>query len=125
MKRGIEKIVFGTLFSFGLLSAVAAEKPPVVSSSKPNILLIVSDDMGFSDVGCFGGEIDTPNIDRLASQGVRFSNYHVNPMCVVTRTSLMTGQPHSQSDQYRQSLPIARLMRQAGYDARSSFGSRK
>lgn len=107
MRRCIEQIVIGMLFSFGLLTAVASEKP--------NILLIVSDDMGFADVGCFGGEIDTPNIDRLASQGVRFSNYHVNPMCVVTRTSLMSGQPHSQSDNYRQSLPIARLMRQAGY----------
>lgn len=85
------------------------------AEKKPNILLIVVDDMGWSDPGCYGGEIDTPSIDRLAEQGVRFTEYHVNPMCVVTRTSLMTGHTHSQSDNYRRSLPIARLMRQAGY----------
>lgn len=90
-----------------LLDAQAAERP--------NILLIVVDDMGWSDPGCFGGEIDTPSIDRLAEQGVRFTEYHVNPMCVVTRTSLMTGHTHSQSDNYRRSLPIPRLMQQAGY----------
>ncbi|MEM6778777.1 MAG: sulfatase-like hydrolase/transferase [Planctomycetota bacterium] len=64
--------------------------------------------------GC-GGEIDTPHLDRLAADGVRFSEFHVNPMCVVTRTSLMTGHTHSQSDNYRRSIPIARLMRDAGY----------
>jgi len=52
--------------------------PLVVGSAQsarlPNILLIVADDMGYSDLGCYGGEIDTPHIDRLASQGIRFSN---------------------------------------------------
>lgn len=81
----------------------------------PNILLIVADDLGYSDLGCYGGEIDTPNLDTLAKEGVRFAEFHVNPMCVVTRTSLMTGHTHSQSDNYRRSLPIAKLMRQAGY----------
>jgi arylsulfatase len=81
----------------------------------PNILLIVADDLGYSDLGCYGGEIDTPNINRLAAEGVRFSEFHVNPMCTVTRTSLMTGHTHSQSDSYRRSLPLAKLMRQAGY----------
>lgn len=86
-----------------------------IAAERPNILLIVADDLGYSDLGCYGGEIDTPQIDRLADQGVRFTQYHVNPMCVVTRTSLMTGHTHSQSDNYRRSLPIARLMQQAGY----------
>jgi len=83
--------------------------------AKPNILLIVADDLGYSDLGCYGGEVDTPNLDRLAATGVRFSQFHVNPMCVVTRTSLMTGHTHCQSDRYRRSLPVARLMREAGY----------
>ncbi len=87
----------------------------VESAPLPNILLIVADDLGYSDLGCYGGEIDTPNIDRLAAEGIRFTEFHVNPMCVVTRTSLMTGHTHSQSDNYRRSLPIARLMQQAGY----------
>ncbi|MEM6688074.1 MAG: arylsulfatase [Planctomycetota bacterium] len=86
-----------------------------VTSDRPNIVVIVADDVGFSDLGCFGGEIDTPNLDLLASQGLRFSEFHVNPMCVVTRTSLLTGHEHSQSDRYRRSVPIAKLMREAGY----------
>ena len=85
------------------------------AEKRPHILLIVADDLGYSDLGCYGGEIDTPRIDRLAEQGVRFTRYHVNPMCVVTRTSLMTGQTYSQSDHFRRSLPIAHLMKQAGY----------
>lgn len=84
-------------------------------SALPNILLIVADDMGYSDVGCFGGEIDTPSIDRLASEGVRFTDFFVNPMCVVTRTSLLTGHEHSQSNNYKHSLPIASLLKDAGY----------
>jgi len=85
------------------------------AAERPNILLIVADDVGYSDLGCYGGEIETPNLDQLASEGIRFSEFHVNPMCVVTRTSLMTGHEHSQSDNYRRSFPIARLMRDAGY----------
>lgn len=49
------------------------------------------DDLGYSDVGCYGSEIDTPNIDALAASGVRFANFHVNPMCSPTRASLLTG----------------------------------
>jgi arylsulfatase len=81
----------------------------------PNILLIVADDMGYSDVGCFGGEIDTPAIDKLAAQGARFTDFFVNPMCVVTRTSLLTGHEHSQSNGYKHSLPLPRLLTKAGY----------
>ena len=85
------------------------------TNPRPNVLLIVADDVGYSDLGCYGGEIETPHLDRLASEGLRFSEFHVNPMCVVTRTSLMTGHEHSQSDNYRRSIPIARLLRDAGY----------
>ncbi|MCP4849779.1 MAG: sulfatase-like hydrolase/transferase, partial [Verrucomicrobiaceae bacterium] len=58
---------------------------------QPNIVVIIADDMGFSDIGCYGGEIPTPNIDALAKGGLRFTNYYVNNMCLVTRASLMTG----------------------------------
>ncbi|MEL6109867.1 MAG: sulfatase-like hydrolase/transferase [Planctomycetota bacterium] len=85
------------------------------AQDRPNIVLIVADDLGYSDLGCYGGEIDTPHLDRLAHEGIRFSEFHVNPMCVVTRTSLMTGHEHSQSDNYLRSLPIARLISEAGY----------
>jgi arylsulfatase len=105
----MQKIIYLMIAAAINLFSVAAAK------EQPNILLIVADDLGWSDLGCYGGEIDTPNVDRLAEQGVRFTEYQVNPMCVVTRTSLMSGHTHSQSDNYRRSLPIARLMRQAGY----------
>ena len=65
------------------------------STRRPNILLIMVDDMGFSDLGCYGGEIQTPNIDRLASEGVRFSHFYNASRCCPTRASLMTGlHPH-------------------------------
>lgn len=52
---------------------------------KPNILVIVSDDMGYSDLGCYGGEIETPHLDRLAGNGLRFTNFYVNNMAPVVR----------------------------------------
>lgn len=57
----------------------------------PNFLVILLDDVGFSDIGCFGSEIRTPNIDRLANAGLRFRNFHVTPMCSPTRACLLTG----------------------------------
>jgi arylsulfatase len=61
------------------------------TDSRPNILLIVADDLGYSDVGAFGGEISTPVLDRLATEGLRFSNYHVLPTCSPTRAALLSG----------------------------------
>jgi arylsulfatase len=58
---------------------------------RPNILLIVADDLGYSDIGAFGGEISTPVLDRLAAEGLRFSNYHVLPTCSPTRAALLSG----------------------------------
>ena len=58
---------------------------------KPNILLIVADDMGYSDLGCYGGEIRTPNLDALAKQGVRAANFCVSPTCSPSRAMLLTG----------------------------------
>lgn len=69
--------------------------PASASASKPNIVLIMVDDMGFSDLGCYGGEIETPNIDRLAAEGVRFSRFYNASRCCPTRATLMTGlHPH-------------------------------
>ena len=63
--------------------------------AKPNILLILNDDMGFSDIGCYGGEIETPNLDRLAFDGLRFSQFYNSPRCSPSRASLLTGlHPH-------------------------------
>jgi len=64
-------------------------------NKKPNIIVILNDDMGFSDIGCYGGEIDTPNLDRLARGGLRFSQFYNSPRCSPSRASLLTGlHPH-------------------------------
>jgi arylsulfatase len=66
-----------------------------LSTPRPNILIILADDMGFSDIGCFGSEINTPNIDQLAKNGVRFTQFYNAARCCPTRASLLTGlYPH-------------------------------
>lgn len=67
--------------------AVGGERAP----ARPNIVILLADDWGFTDVGAFGGEIATPNIDALAAKGVRFSNFHVAGSCAPTRAMLQTG----------------------------------
>ena len=57
---------------------------------QPNILLIMVDDMGFSDIGCYGGEILTPNLDRLAVEGLRFSRFYNTAKCFPSRACLLT-----------------------------------
>jgi arylsulfatase len=61
------------------------------NAPRPNIILILADDMGFSDIGCFGSEIATPNLDRLAASGMRLTEYYNNPRCCPSRASIMTG----------------------------------
>src|SRR4051794_38077743 len=61
------------------------------SRGKPNILVILADDVGYSDLGCQGGEIRTPNLDALAAGGVRFTNFYNSARCCPTRASLLTG----------------------------------
>lgn len=58
---------------------------------KPNVQIILADDMGFSDAGCYGGEIHTPNIDRLAAGGIRFTDFHNTARCWPSRAALLTG----------------------------------
>lgn len=63
----------------------------VASEQRPNILIILSDDAGYTDIGSFGGEIDTPNLDQLANEGLRFSQFYSNARCSPTRATLLTG----------------------------------
>lgn len=68
---------------------------PLSGAVRPNIVIILADDMGFSDIGCYGGEINTPNIDGLAASGLRFKQFYNDGRCCPTRASLMTGlHPH-------------------------------
>ena len=79
---------------FLLLIITAAVSPAgaePASPSRPNILLILVDDMAFSDLGCYGGEIETPNLDRLAAKGLRFTQFYNTAKCHSSRASLLTG----------------------------------
>ena len=60
-------------------------------AAKPNILIIVADDLGYSDVGAFGGEIRTPNLDALAARGLKLTGWHAAPTCSPTRSMLLSG----------------------------------
>ena len=73
---------------------VAACSDDDLNDERPNILIIVADDMGYSDVGSFGGEIPTPNLDKLAADGLRFRQFYNNAKCSPTRASLLSGQAY-------------------------------
>ncbi len=90
---------------------------PAGNGSRPNILLIMVDDMGFSDLGCYGGEIHTPNLDQLASNGLRFSQFYNNAICAPTRASLLTGLYSQQvsSGDPKDCVTIAEVLKTAGY----------
>ena len=78
--------IFATFYSCG------TEK--TAKDNRPNILLIVADDAGFSDFGCYGSEISTPNIDKLAHDGIQFTQFCVTPNCAPTRSSILSGMDH-------------------------------
>ena len=78
------------LFCLLLLSSVLA-----CGQSRPNVIIVMADDMGWSDIGCYGSEIETPNLDRLAKNGLRFTQFYNTGRCCPTRASLLTGTyPH-------------------------------
>jgi len=115
--------------TFGCIGAVLIASFTV--AQQPNIILIMSDDMGYSDIGCYGGEIETPVLDRLAENGLRFTQFYNTGRCCPTRASLLTGlYPHQTGigammqdkglDGYRGDLnnrcmTIAEVLRSAGY----------
>jgi arylsulfatase len=98
---------------------------------QPDILLIVADDLGYADLGCYGGDIETPNIDQLAAEGIRFSRFHTSPYCAPTRAMLLSGNDNHIAGMGRQSfqsndfgyegklteriVTIPALLREAGY----------
>ena len=77
---------------FAAGQSVAAARP---AAARPNVVIVLADDLGYSDLGCFGGEIRTPNLDALARDGARFTNFYNNARCCPTRASILTGlYPH-------------------------------
>ena len=96
LSRAARTLALVSLFAFATrVSAQPATAPATSPAPRPNVILILADDMGFSDVGCYGGEIHTPNIDRLAGEGVRFTQFYNMARCCPTRAALLTGlYPH-------------------------------
>jgi len=76
-------LILPVLLAFVSVAAQAA--------TRPNVVLIMVDDMGFSDIGCYGSEIPTPNLDRLAADGMRFSQFYNAARCCPTRAAILTG----------------------------------
>ena len=90
-KHGAEIALQCLLIVLISASVVAAE----VQAPRPNIVIIIADDLGFSDIGCYGGEIETPNLDRLAANGLRYTQFYNAAKCHTSRASLMSGlYPH-------------------------------
>ncbi|MBT6005668.1 MAG: sulfatase-like hydrolase/transferase, partial [Prolixibacteraceae bacterium] len=92
-----------------------------VTDERPNILLVMVDDMGFSDIGCYGGEIQTPNLDKLANDGLRFSRYYNTAKCFPSRACLLTGQYAQQIGMDRNAgviqnaVTLGEVLQTAGY----------
>jgi len=82
---------FARLLFFALIGAAATMGPAQAKERRPNLLVIVADDLGYSDLGAFGGEIRTPNLDRLALNGIRLAGFHTAPTCSPTRSMLLSG----------------------------------
>src|SRR3954447_26546223 len=88
MKLMLRYFIFCILVTVAFCST-AAEKAP----SRPNIIFLLTDDMGYGDVGCYGGRfVPTPNIDRLAAEGTKFNQFYAaSPVCSPSRTAFLTG----------------------------------
>src|SRR5436309_14684721 len=87
-----KKLSFRPIVGSALLACLLAN--PLANASaaeRPNIAVILVDDMGFSDLGCYGSEIPTPNLDRLAANGMRLTQFYTTPRCCPTRAALLTG----------------------------------
>jgi arylsulfatase B len=121
--------------SRAICAALALLVFPAAAAEKPNVLVIVADDLGFADVGFDGGTIPTPNLDRLAATGVNLTGFHAAPICSPTRAGLMTGRwplrfgmmravvpPWSKYGLPAEEKTIPELLAPAGYDQRGLTG---
>lgn len=118
------KLIFRTRKHCLLLVLLTVLK--LSAQKRPNIILIMADDMGYSDIGCYGGEVKTPNLDMLANNGVRFSQFYNNARCCPTRASILTGlYPHQagvggmvgngHGDLSQNAVTIAEVLKLNGY----------
>ena len=125
---------YASLFSL-LLAAACSGGDPQPQAAKPNIVILLADDLGWTDVGFHGGNIPTPNIDRIAAEGAQLNRYYVAPVCSPTRAGLMTGRYPIRFGAMRAVYPpwrdggmdtsettMADVLATAGYERRGVFG---
>lgn len=131
-KTDVVRLLFFLSFWLFITGCSTDPKEKDPGKDRPNIIIIMADDMGFSDLGCYGGEINTPNLDLLATEGMRFTQFYNTSRCCPTRASLLTGlYPHQAGvgrmtmdagkPGYRgflteNTVTIAEVLRQAGYN---------
>lgn len=131
--------LFRFVLYFAILFSASSCRKEADLKQRPNILLILADDMGYSDIGCFGGEVATPSLDSLAANGIRLTNFYNAARCCPTRASLLTGlYPHqagmggmTKKEQAKEpgsyqgyisdnSVTIAEVLKSAGYNTAAS-----
>ncbi|MBM79008.1 MAG: sulfatase [Planctomycetaceae bacterium] len=105
------------ILSLAIAANVIGPITAAAKDDRPNIVLIMADDLGFADIGCYGSEIDTPNLDKLASQGVRFRQFYNTAKCHSSRVSLLTGLYCDQAGgaKLNRGATIAEVLASAGY----------
>jgi len=122
-----------TLFLAGVPLAGAFAQTPSAPRTKPNFIIILTDDQGYADLGVYGApEIQTPNIDRMAREGVRFTNFYAQPVCGPSRAALLTGsypikiaepgnEKHPNTALHAKEVTLAEVLKTAGYTT-AAFG---
>jgi len=111
MKQVFAYLAIITILIFGAFIIYKQFVPEQTIKSQPNIILILGDDIGYSDIGPFGSEIKTPNLDRLANEGIRFSNFYNMSKCEPSRSSLFTGLYEGGKN----SINFAQILKNGGY----------
>jgi arylsulfatase len=133
--KGVRRLLRTGMTSLGLVLGMSVAA--VAQDQRPNILLIVADDMGYADMGAYGGEIETPNLDELADLGVRFTQFTASATCSPSRSMMLTGtdnhvaglgnmaeqmapnqvgQPGYEGELNDRVVPVSALLREAGYN---------
>ena len=127
-----DRLITGIIICFFLFAVTSNSLSQITKGKKPNVIVILSDDMGYSDIGCFGSEISTPHLDKLAMNGLRYTQFYNTARCSPSRASLLTGlyphqagmghlstenfpEPGYADDLSKQAVTMAEVFRLGGY----------
>jgi arylsulfatase len=121
----MNRLTLTICIALGAVITITTEASSRETAKRPNIIIVMADDLGWSDIGCYGGEIGTPHIDSLAKHGLRFSQFYNNAICGPTRASLLTGlycqQVGHRGDRWNEPkdfskcVTVGEVLQQAGY----------